>query len=51
MTPQILNYAYGITRSKLLAVLSTQIPYVAANNAEDYALYALAMYDIQQNGF
>jgi hypothetical protein len=49
--PQTLKYAYGATRSKLLAVLSTQMPYDASNNAENYALYALATYIIQQKGF
>ncbi|KAF1829973.1 hypothetical protein BDW02DRAFT_123879 [Decorospora gaudefroyi] len=48
---QTLKYAYGATRSKLLAVLSTQMPYDAANNAENYALYALAQYIIQNKGF
>lgn len=32
---QTLKYAYGVTRAKLLAVLSTQMPYDAANNAEN----------------
>jgi hypothetical protein len=32
-------------------VLSTQMPYDAANNAESYALYALARYIILQKGF
>lgn len=41
---QTLKYAYGATRSKLLATLSTQEPYDAANNAESYALYAQAKY-------
>jgi hypothetical protein len=49
--PQTLKYAYGATRSKLLAVLSTQMPYDAANNAENYALYALAQYIIGKEGF
>ncbi|KAI4640957.1 uncharacterized protein J4E79_011743 [Alternaria viburni] len=48
---QTLKYAYGATRSKLLAVLSTQMSYDAANNAENYALYALAQYIIQNKGF
>jgi hypothetical protein len=48
---QTLKFAYGATRSKLLAVLSTQMPYDAANNAENYALYALAQYIIQNKGF
>ena len=48
---QTLKYAYGVTRSKLLAVLSTQMPYDAANNAENYALYAQARYILQHEGF
>ncbi|KAJ8115792.1 hypothetical protein OPT61_g2643 [Boeremia exigua] len=48
---QTLKYAYGVTRSKLLAVLSTQMPYDAANNAENYALYAQARYVLQKRGF
>jgi hypothetical protein len=48
---QTLKYAYGATRSKLLAVLSTQMPYDAANNAENYALYALGHYIMQRKGF
>ncbi|KZM18667.1 uncharacterized protein EKO05_0006608 [Ascochyta rabiei] len=48
---QTLKYAYGVTRSKLLAVLSTQLPYDAANNAENYALYAQARYVIVKKGF
>ncbi|KAJ4988744.1 hypothetical protein SVAN01_05721 [Stagonosporopsis vannaccii] len=48
---QTLKYAYGVTRSKLLAVLSTQMPYDAANNAENYALYAQARYILQKKGF
>lgn len=46
-----LKYAYGATRSKLLALLSTQMPYDAANNAENYALYALGQYIIRKKGF
>lgn len=49
--PQTLKYAYGATRSKLLAVLSTQMPYDAANNAENYALYALGQYIVKRKGF
>ena len=49
--PPTLKYAYGATRAKLLAVLSTQMPYDAANNAENYALYALAQYIIKRRGF
>ncbi|KAH7090273.1 hypothetical protein FB567DRAFT_287265 [Paraphoma chrysanthemicola] len=48
---QTLKYAYGVMRSKLLAVLSTQMPYDAANNAENYALYAQANYVIKEKGF
>jgi hypothetical protein len=48
---QTLKYAYGVTRSKLLVVLSTQMPYDAANNAENYALYAQARYILQKKGF
>lgn len=48
---QTLKYAYGTTRSKLLAVLSTQMPYDAANNAENYALYAQARYVLEKKGF
>ncbi|KAF1929296.1 uncharacterized protein M421DRAFT_419813 [Didymella exigua CBS 183.55] len=48
---QTLKYTYGVTRSKLLAVLSTQMPYDAANNAENYALYAQARYIMQKKGF
>lgn len=48
---QTLKFAYGVTRSKLLAVLSTQMPYDAANNAENYALYAQARYILQRKGF
>lgn len=48
---QTLKYAYGVTRAKLLAVLSTQMPYDAANNAENYALYAQARYVLKEKGF
>lgn len=48
---QTLKYAYGATRAKLLAVLSTQMLYDAANNAENYALYALGHYIMQRKGF
>ncbi|KAF2830029.1 hypothetical protein CC86DRAFT_444058 [Ophiobolus disseminans] len=48
---QTLKYAYGVTRAKLLAVLSTQMPYDAANNAENYALYAQARYVLREKGF
>ncbi|KAL5114833.1 hypothetical protein ACEQ8H_007262 [Pleosporales sp. CAS-2024a] len=48
---QTLKYAYGATRAKLLAVLSTQMPYDAANNPENYALYAQARYVMQEKGF
>ncbi|KAF2639204.1 hypothetical protein P280DRAFT_402817 [Massarina eburnea CBS 473.64] len=46
-----LKYAYGVTRSKLLASLSTQNPYDATNNAENYALYALSRYVMAKKGF
>jgi hypothetical protein len=46
-----LKYAYGVTRAKLLAVLSTQMPYDAANNAENYALYAQSRYVMREKGF
>lgn len=46
-----LKYAYGVTRAKLLATLSTQTPYDPANNAENYALYALARYVMLRKGF
>ena len=49
--PQTLKYAYGVTRSKLLAVLSTQLPYDTTNNAENYALYAQARYIMERKGF
>jgi hypothetical protein len=48
---QTLKYAYGVTRAKLLPVLSTQMPYDAANNAENYALYAQSRYIIREKGF
>jgi hypothetical protein len=48
---QTLKYAYGVTRAKLLAVLSTQMPYDAANNAENYALYAQSRYVMREKGF
>lgn len=48
---QNLKYAYGATRSKLLAVLSTQMRYDAANNAENYALYALGHYIMREKNF
>ncbi|KAL1606644.1 hypothetical protein SLS60_004050 [Paraconiothyrium brasiliense] len=51
MNIRILKFAYGVTRAKLLATLSTQNPYDALNNAENYALYALARYVIQTKGF
>ncbi|KAF2177228.1 hypothetical protein K469DRAFT_742654 [Zopfia rhizophila CBS 207.26] len=46
-----LKYAYGATRAKLIAVLSTQEPYDAPNNPENYALYAQAQYVIEKKGF
>ncbi|KAF2257333.1 hypothetical protein BU26DRAFT_414911 [Trematosphaeria pertusa] len=48
---RVLKYAYGVTRAKLLATLSTQEPYDAANNAENYALYAQARYVLQEKQF
>jgi hypothetical protein len=48
---QTLKFAYGVTRAKLLAVLSTQMPYDAANNAENYALYAQARYVMREKNF
>jgi hypothetical protein len=48
---QTLNYAYGAKRAKLLAVFPTQMPYDTANNAENYALYALARYVMKTQGF
>jgi hypothetical protein len=48
---QSLKYAYGATRVKLVAGLSTQEPYDAANNAESYALYAQARYVIAKKDF
>ncbi|KAF2036056.1 hypothetical protein EK21DRAFT_83777 [Setomelanomma holmii] len=48
---QTLKYAYGVMRSKLLAVLSTQMVYDAANNAENYALYAQARYVMKEKSF
>ncbi|ORX97862.1 hypothetical protein BCR34DRAFT_548379 [Clohesyomyces aquaticus] len=46
-----LKYAYGVNRAKLLAVLSTQMPYDALNNPENYALYAQARYVMNKKGF
>ena len=46
-----LKYAYGATRSKLLTILSTQMAYDAANNAESYAMYAQARYVIAKKDF
>jgi len=48
---QTLKFAYGVVRAKLLAVLSTQMPYDAANNAENYALYAQARYILKKKAF
>jgi hypothetical protein len=48
---RILKYAFGVTRAKLLVTLSTQNPYDAANNAENYALYAQARYVMQTKNF
>jgi hypothetical protein len=33
---QTLKFAYGVTRAKLLAVLTTQEPYDAANNVSSF---------------
>lgn len=46
-----LKYAYGATRAKLLAVLSTQMAYDATNNAENYAMFAQARYIMREKGF
>lgn len=51
MNIRVLKYAYGATRAKLLTTLSTQNPYDALNNAENYALYSLARYVVQKRGF
>ncbi|CAI6262017.1 unnamed protein product [Periconia digitata] len=51
ITIRHLNFAYGVTRAKLLAILPAQDPYDAANNAENYALYALARYVMLRKGF
>jgi hypothetical protein len=48
---RVLKHAFGVTRAKLLATLSTQNPYDAANNAENYALYAQARYVMQKKNF
>ncbi|KAJ4297561.1 hypothetical protein N0V90_005453 [Kalmusia sp. IMI 367209] len=48
---RVLKYAYGVTRAKLLATLSTQNAYDTVNNAENYALYAQARYVMQMKGF
>ncbi|KAF2689520.1 hypothetical protein K458DRAFT_358342 [Lentithecium fluviatile CBS 122367] len=48
---RILKHAFGVTRAKLLATLSTQTAYDAANNAENYALYAQARYVMQKKNF
>jgi hypothetical protein len=48
---RILKHAFGVTRAKLLATLSTQNAYDAANNAENYALYAQARYVMQEKNF
>ncbi|KAF2017409.1 hypothetical protein BU24DRAFT_460458 [Aaosphaeria arxii CBS 175.79] len=48
---QTLKYGFGATRAKLLAGLSTQAPYDAANNAENYALFAQAKYIMQKKNF
>lgn len=48
---QTLKYAFGATRAKLVAALSTQQSYDAVNNAENYALFALARYVMEKKGF
>ena len=48
---QALKWAYGATRAKLVAVLSTQEPYDAPNNAENYALFAQARYVMEKKNF
>jgi hypothetical protein len=48
---QTFKYAYGATRAKLVAMMSTQEPYDAANNAENYALYAQARYVMLRKDF
>ncbi|KAF2741195.1 hypothetical protein EJ04DRAFT_518360 [Polyplosphaeria fusca] len=48
---QSLNYAYGATRAKLLVKLTTQEPYDAVSNAENYAFYAQARYVMQRLSF
>ena len=42
--PNNLRYAYGALRAKWVAALSTQEPYDAPNNPENYAMYAQARY-------
>ncbi|KAF2447016.1 hypothetical protein P171DRAFT_471430 [Karstenula rhodostoma CBS 690.94] len=51
MNIRVLRYAYGVTRAKLIATLSTQNAYDALSNAENYAMYALARYVVQKRGF
>ncbi|OCK76875.1 hypothetical protein K432DRAFT_462169 [Lepidopterella palustris CBS 459.81] len=48
--PNNLKYAYGTIRSKWLASLSSQEPYDAANNPENYGLYAQARYVQKKTG-
>jgi len=48
---RIPKFAYGVTRAKLLATLSTQMDHDAANNPENYALYAQARYVMETKGF
>ncbi|KAF2465869.1 uncharacterized protein BDR25DRAFT_294415 [Lindgomyces ingoldianus] len=47
---EALKYGYGANRAKLLAVLSTQMPYDALNNPDNYALYAQARYVMEKKG-
>lgn len=46
-----LKYAYGVTRAKLLGVLSTQMVYDPLNNAENYGFYTLARFIMKEKGF
>lgn len=45
---QTLKFAFGATRAKLIATLSTQQTYDAVNNAENYALFAQARYIMEK---
>lgn len=48
---ETLKYTYGVIRTKLLPILSTQMPYDAANNAESYAMYVQARHVVKEKGF